>query len=276
MGIRFFSLLVVILGLACAPASVSAEETVYRFGIVPQYAPRELANIWLPILSELEQRTGLKFLMQGSAKIPDFEVSFLSGEFDFAYMNPYHALLAGESPGYIPLVRDGGRKLSGILVVPKDSTIQNITELEGQKVAFPSPNALASALLMRAELETTHGVKVTPLYVQNHSSVYLNVILGKTAAGGGVLSTLKAQNLKIQDEIRIIYTTQKIHPHPITAHPRVPQEHRNAVRQAFLDMAGTEQGSALLQKIPIKSAIPASLEDYQVLKELGLESFYVR
>ena len=272
MLLRLLSFFVAI--FIMSSAHVSAEETVYRLGVVPQFEPRKLADIWLPIIKELERRTGFKFQMVGSPKIPDFEISFLSGEFDFTYMNPYHAMLAGEKPGYIPLVRDNGRKLSGILVVRKDSPIQDVRELAGKKVAFPAPNALGASLLMRADLETIHGVKVFPLYVQTHSSVYLNVILNKTAAGGGVLSTLKNQKQAIQDRLRIIYTTREMAPHPFTAHPRVPKEHREAVRQAFIGMAATEEGKAILNKIPMRSAGPASLEDYQVLKEWGLEDFY--
>lgn len=273
MRLRLLSFFIVI--FIMGSAHVSAEETVYRLGVVPQFEPRKLADIWLPIIEELERRTGFKFLMVGSPKIPDFEVSFLSGEFDFAYMNPYHAMLAGEQQGYVPLVRDGGRKLSGVLVVAKDSPVQNVAELDGRKVAFPAPNALGASLLMRADLEGIHGVKVKPLYVQTHSSVYLNVILNKAAAGGGVMSTLKNQSQDIQDRLRIIYTTREMAPHPLTAHPRVPQEHRDAVRQAFLDIAATEEGRALLQKIPMKKATPAKLEDYEVLREWGLENYYV-
>lgn len=269
---RLFAVLVVITPLLINP--VSAAETTYDFGVVPQFEPRKLADIWVPILNELEKRTGLKFKMVGSPKIPDFEISFLGGEFDFAYMNPYHAMLAGEKQGYVPLVRDGGRELFGILVVPKESPIRDLKELNGQKVAFPAPNALGASLLMRADLETLHDIKVRPIYVQTHSSVYLNVILNKAMAGGGVASTLKRQKQEIQERLRILYKTRAMAPHPVTAHPRVPKEHREAVRQALLDMAGTEDGKALLNKIPMRQAIPAKLEDYQILKEWGLEKFY--
>ncbi|MBL4665213.1 MAG: phosphate/phosphite/phosphonate ABC transporter substrate-binding protein [Nitrospinaceae bacterium] len=254
---------------------LSAAQTVYRFGVVPQFEPRKLADIWVPILRELEKRTGFKFKMVGSPKIQDFEISFMAGEFDFAYMNPYHAMLAGEKQGYIPLLRDGGRKLFGILVVPKDSPIKDIQELAGRKMAFPAPNSLGASLMIRAELETAHGVRVRPVYVHTHSSVYLNVILNKVAAGGGVVSTLRRQNQEIQDRLRILYKTRGMTPHPITVHPRVPRAHRKAVQQAMLDMAGTEKGRALWEKIPMKMVVPARLEDYLALKKWGLERYYV-
>lgn len=250
-------------------------EVTYKFGVVPQFAPRKLASIWLPILEELSKRTGLRFKMTGAPEIPKFEKSFLEGEFDFAYMNPYHAVLAAKKSGYVPLIRDGSRSLYGILVVQKNSPIQNLKDLAGKSVAFPAPNALGASLLMRADLEMLHGVKVKPLYVKTHSSVYLNVVLGQTSAGGGVLTTLKRQKPNIQKLLRIIYTTRKMPPHPITAHPRVPQHIMKSVKEAFLSMSEDKSTSKLLKNVPLRKAVSASIDEYRVLLEWGLDKFYV-
>ncbi len=259
-----------------AGANLARAETTYKFGVVPQFEPRALANIWIPILKELENRTGLKFKMIGSPKIPEFEVSFMAGEFDFAYMNPYHAMIAASRLGYVPLNRDHGRKLFGVLVVKKDSPIKYVNELDGKPISFPSPNALGASLLMRAELANRFGIKIKPLYVHTHSSVYLNVIFGKTDAGGGVMGSLKRQSQEIQGALRVIYKTRTMSPHPVTAHPRVPAAHMELVRKAFIDMGQTEQGAALLAKVPFKKIGPANLDEYMDLKTWGLEEFYVK
>lgn len=256
-------------------SSIAVAEGEYQFGVVPQFEPRQLAAIWVPILDELERRTGLRFVLAGAPRIPEFEGDFQRGRFDFAYMNPYHSLLAGDSQGYLPLVRDGGRSLSGILVVPKASPITSVAELAGERIAFPAPNALGASLLMRAELKEIHGIDVAAHYVKTHSSVYTNVLLGRAAAGGGVMGTLKRQKARVRDGLRVLYTTREMPPHPVTAHPRVPAEHREAVRRALLEMGAEAKGAALLAKVPIKRAVAASVEDYQPLRAWGLEHYYV-
>ncbi|MFT6436196.1 MAG: phosphonate transport system substrate-binding protein [Candidatus Azotimanducaceae bacterium] len=250
-------------------------ETVYKFGVVPQFEPRKLADIWMPILAELSSRTGLKFEMVGSSRIGEFERSFLAGEYHFAYMNPYHALLASSNKGYVPLVRDHGRKLSGILVVRKDSKIKNVEELNGKSVAFPSPNALGASLLMRADLEKREGVHVKPIYVQTHSSVYLNVLLNKTVSGGGVMGSLRLQSKDVQDGLRVLYKTREMMPHPVVAHPNVNEKDRQLVRNAFLAMGETEQGAALLAKVPFKKVGEAGVLEYLELQSWGLDEFFV-
>jgi len=228
-----------------------------------------------PILRELERSTGFTFHMVGSPKIPDFEKAFMGGAFDFAYMNPYHAMLAMRSQGYQPLVRDGGRSLFGVLVVRRDSPITDLRELAGREIAFPAPNALGASLLIRADLTLIHGLEFKPVYAQTHSSVYLHVGMGLTAAGGGVMSTLRRQPPEVRDTLRVIYRTREMAPHPVTAHPRVATADRERVRRAFLDLGQSESGATLLAKVPILKVISATAEDYSNLSTWGLEEFYV-
>lgn len=104
----FVNALLFIVFAFSAPLAWSADGVVYRFGVVPQYEQRKLFRIWRPILDELEKRTGFTFKLVGSPKIPVFERKVEEGDYDFAYMNPYHLILAQERQGYLPLVRDGG------------------------------------------------------------------------------------------------------------------------------------------------------------------------
>ena len=252
----------------------TSSNSIYSFGIVPQFDSKQIHDIWRPILKELEQRTGQKFRIRGAANIPAFEKEFNSGEFDFAYMNPYHAVNAYQSQGYTPLVRDVGRALYGILVVRKDSPINEPTQLAGKTVAFPAPKALGATLLIRAELLDDYNTRVKPIFVNTHDSVYLNVVLGQTVAGGAVQKTLSRQPAAIQNQIRILHKTRKVMPHPIAAHPRVTKAIQQKVRDALLAMGEEENGRKLLAKIPMKKIGTASLKDYEELKKMGLERFH--
>lgn len=254
----------------------SLAQQSYSVGVVPQFESRKIHQIWTPILSELSSNSGLKFTLSGSPSITAFEKRLLAGEFDFVYMNPFHFVLANQKQGYIPLIKDTGRKLSGILVVRKDSVITSPKEVNGEEIAFPSPNALGASLQMRQELVDRFGITFTPKYVRSHDSVYLNVLLGKSVAGGGVMKTLNKQKDGIKNKLKIIHTTNKVSPHPIAAHPRVPQADIEQFKQAILSMMSTQQGTELLAKIPIKKAGTASLSDYRELNDKDLMRFYVQ
>jgi len=256
--------------------NLQAQETTYTVGIVPQFEAKKLRSIWQPVINYLAQETGLKFRIEGSPTIPDFEDQFLRGEFDFTYMNPLHMISAHENNSYVPLLRDVDKQLHGVLVVKADSSITQIAQLDGQIVAFPSPNALGASLLIRQEIQDNYNISIQPRYAKTHDSVYLNVLLGQSAAGGGVQKTLNRQPADYQQALRIIHTTQGVAPHPIAAHPRVPAEVVQSVKAAFLKLGNSTEGKALLANIPISRIGPARIEDYLPLKQLQLERFYVR
>lgn len=267
------SIFLVFLVLLRVPVE-AADEASYSVGIVPQFDTRLTHSIWRPILDDLEQRTGVKFSLRGSTTIPDFEREFDKGLFDFVYMNPYHIIRANKQNGYRPLVRDIDRQLYGIVVVRDDSSIERVAQLDGQIVAFPAPNALGASLMSRAAFETEYGIKIRPKYVKTHSSVYLNVALGRAAAGGGVQKTLAQQPDELKNTLRVIYETSRVAPHPFAVHPRVPQPVSEQIKAALLAMGETESGKKMLALIPIKQIGSASLEDYEPLNQLGLDQYY--
>jgi len=250
--------------------STFAKDKVYLLGVVPQFGPQKLHEIWLPIIHELEVKTGYKFRLVGDPTIPAFEKEFMKGKFDFAYMNPYHIVEANRKQGYIPLVRDHGRKLFGILTVRMDSRIKSVMQLHGKKIAFPSPNALGASLLMRADLINHFKIDFEPVYAKTHTSTYYNVALGLVDAGGGVMGTLNRQKKEIKDRLRVLYETKRVSPHPFAAHPRVPKKVREAVRNAFLKI-----NQKLLVKVPFKKIGSSNLKDHQELATWGLEKLYV-
>ncbi len=266
------SLLGYLPGIGQRTARAEAQPT-YSFGVVPQFEQRKLHATWKPIVDDLEKRTGLKFNLVTTLKIQDFEKAIARGEFDFIYVNPYHIVQVHKAQGYIPLVADKS-PLRGILVVRKDSPVQKPAELDGQTVAFPSPNALAASMLVRADLEQVQHISITPLYVTTHSSVYLHVAKGLAAAGGGVEKTLQEQDDAIRDQLRVIYTTRSCPSHPIAAHPRVPKKDREKVRKALLAMATSPEGREMLQKIPVQQLIPVDYDAYAVMQKWGLEKYW--
>ena len=257
-------------------APVCAAEKTIRFGVVPQFDARRIQMIWQPVLDSLEEQTGIHFELVGSPSIPEFEKQFMAGEFDLAYMNPYHLLKAHEAQGYAPLVRDIGRTLFGIVVVRTDSPVLDVKGLDGKTVAFPAPNALGAALIPRAQFGEVFKIDIQPHYVRSHSSVYLNVVTGQTAAGGGVQKTLQAQPDHIQDALRVIYKTPQVAPHPVAAHTRVDDETRQRIREGFLQLGSMPKGRKLLAEIPIKQPGAATMKDYEPLRQMGLEKYYIQ
>ncbi len=248
--------------------------TEYTVGPVPQFEQRKLHAIWKPIVDEVERRTGLHLKLVTTLTIRDFHQAYAEGVLDFVYVNPYNIARFHDTQAYIPLVADKV-PLRGIVVVRKDGPIRTVEELNGKTIAFPSPNALGASLLVRAELDQLYHVRVEPLFVKTHSSVFLHVAKGLAAGGGGVEKTLQEQDEAIRAQLRVIFTTRACPSHPIAAHPRVPPEVREKVRTALLDMGKTAEGREMLAKVPISHIIPVTYADYAIMGTWGLEKYWL-
>jgi phosphonate transport system substrate-binding protein len=138
--------------------------------VVPQMTATEVYVRWAPLLEELGHRTKQCFELNVPSNIPQFEADLNDGLPDFAYMNPYHAVMPWRENQYVPLIASS-EPIFGLLSVRRDSKVQNLQQLSGESVAFPAPNAFAASLLIRATL-ALEGVVYKPVYVKTHSNVY--------------------------------------------------------------------------------------------------------
>lgn len=241
-------------------------------GVVPQFDARQLRTTWQPIIDAVEQNSGLKITLIQKSSIPAFEQSFIKGEFDLVYLNPYHLIVANRAQGYYPILKDQAAKLEGIIVVRNEGPYKTMKDLENSTIAFPAPNALGASLLTRADLTNKFGIHFTPRYVGNHDSVYLNVALGLVSAGGGVYGTLYQQKQEVQQALTVIHTTRPSPKHPVAVHPRVNKAHVVRFENAMMDIANSTQGQALLKSIPIATLGKADLSEYLFLRDAGIDS----
>lgn len=258
----------VLLNPVQAANNVAKTYTVY---VVPQFTPLEIYKTWAPLLEKLAQVSGLSFELKASPSIPAFEEVLASGKADFAFMNPYHLVVAKHQQGYIPLLRDSETLLAGILVVRKDSEIKQLQDLHNASIAFPAPNAFAASLLIRASFNKQQ-IPIVPSYVKSHSNVYRSVLLGDVAAGGGVNNTFIKESAELREQLQVLYTTPNYAPHPLAAHPAIPPAIREKVISSLLKMAADPEQAPLLQAVQIPKPVRANYAtDYLPIEALQLQ-----
>lgn len=259
--------------LASLLQTASAADTL-TLGIVPQFPALEIHRAWTPIAQAMEEVLAKPVQLKIYSSIPSFERDVIAGGPDIVYLNPYHMVMARRAQKYRPVVRDNAQLLSGILVVQADSPIKSLTDLAGQKIAFPAPNAFGASLLIRAFLSESYGVRFEPSYVQTHSNAYRNVARGEAAAAGGIFATLKREPEDLRQRLRVLYSSPQFAPHPIAVHPRTTLQQQTALTQLFLRLATTGDGRRMLSEIAISEPISADYQrDYSSLEKLGLERY---
>ena len=246
---------------------------ILTLAVVPQLPRTAIYTKWAPLLEQVGQRMGQCFDLIIPDSTPAFEKLLFNGDPDLAFANPYHMVIAKKRQRYAPLLIDGSVKLTGILVIKADSPIQNIHDLQDKKVAFPSQNAFAASLLIRAEL-AKEGIRIQPRYANTHASAYRAAAMGEMAAAGGVNNTWVREDPVLRASLRILYETPGYAPHPLLAHPRVSSGIRKGIIDAFMSLNANEAGQKLLEGVQMSMPLQANYQrDFAPLERLGLEKF---
>jgi phosphonate transport system substrate-binding protein len=258
----------VLLLLFCLTSMPHAE--VLSVGITPLKAASKLAGEWTPLLDEVGRRAGVTLRFRTAPSIPAFGERLARGEYDIAYMNPYHYQLYSARPGYRALARERDRPLEGVLIVRKDGRIKNLRDLDGSTLSFPTPLAFAASILTQAELQQ-QGIRIKARYVQSHDSVLKGVAAGSFDAGGTILKVLRTADPRLAGNLRVLHKTALYQPHPFSVHPRIATELGDKLRQAFISLERDETGRKLLADVAFNGMEAANDRDYDDVRRLNLE-----
>ncbi|WOI38020.1 phosphate/phosphite/phosphonate ABC transporter substrate-binding protein [Alteromonas sp. CI.11.F.A3] len=240
-------------------------------GIVPQQSAKKLAETWQPLINYISEHANIDVVFKTAKDIPTFEQRLAEGEYDIAYMNPYHFVVFHDSVGYRALARQIDKRIKGIIVVDANSDIVSLDDLNGKEIAFPSPAAFAATIIPSAYLKQ-QGILFTPRYVHSHDSVYLNVQRGFFNAGGGIIRTFNGVDDNIRSALRILWESDGYTPHAIATHPRITDAQREALLKALLTLSKDEDNKQLLKNIGFKGFISSVDEDWDDVRALGITS----
>jgi phosphonate transport system substrate-binding protein len=268
-------ILFLIIGAALTAVAAGAETAAgsaerYSFGVVPQQSASTLARTWTPVLRYLGERSGIEIRFATAPDIPEFERRLAAGEYDVAYMNPYHYTVFSRAPGYRAFAKESDKLIQGILVVRLDSQIQAPVDLDGATIAFPAPAAFAASVLPRAFL-AREGIAFTPKYVSSHDSVYRTVAMGLYPAGGGVMRTLNSVEPAVREKLRVLWTTNGYTPHAFAAHPRMAEPVVARLAEAMSAMGRDPQGRSLLEPLDINGFEAAVDQDWDDVRALQID-----
>ena len=267
---RLIAPLLLALALAAPPLATAQElGKPLGFGIVPQQTASRLAEDWAPLLTEISRRSGVPLVFRTAPSIPVFEERLGLGEYDLAYMNPYHYVVFHAAAGYNAFAKEQDRKIKGILVVKKDSAYRKTADLAGKTVVFPAPAAFAASILPQAEFGRLN-IPIKAKFVTSHDSVYRAVASGLQEAGGGIQRTLEATPAEIRGTLRVLAETPAYTPHAFASHQRVPPEILAKVLTAMESLAGDDAGRRLLAPLAFKGISSAQDREWNDIRALDI------
>ena len=129
---------------------------------------------------------------------------------------------------------------------------------------------------MRAQLKGKNKIQFTQSDAITHTNVFRHVILGYAAIGGSNIAALNKEPQEVSSQLKIIYKTPEFPSPPLVAHPRVPKRLRQAVIDAVLKLAKSDEGLDILKSIRLSKPVKANYKrDYLPLERLELERYVI-
>lgn len=249
------------------------DENLYRFAVHPLHNPKKLTQAYTPLIDYLSsQIPDAQFELEASRDYQAYEQKIRAREPALLLPNPWQALEAMKQ-GYRVIAMAGDLEdFRGIILVRRDSPIREPADLKDRAVSYPSPTALAAAIMPQWFLHS-HGVDVMRdldnRYVGSQESSIMNVYLGEVAAGATwppPWRLFQQEHPREAAELRVIWETPPLLNNAVMVRDDVPEAVVSDLRQLLLALHESEAGRAILREMQIARFHPADDAVYAAVR----------
>lgn len=261
-------------------ASVTCPDGKIRFGILPYEDPDRLEPAYQTLAAALSEKLDCEVEVSITEDYAAEVLAMENDQLEIAQFGPLGFVFANERADANAMVSFGDAEgkpttYTGGIWVPKDSSVQTIEDLKGKTLALGSPGSTSGDALPSSALADA-GITddVTADYAGGHPEALLALVNGTVDAAqinSQTLATATAEGTFDQSKFRQVWESDPIPNDPITVRGNMPQEFKDAVKEALLslDKEDVETVSGFLGVDPAGPLIPVTNETYQPLFDLA-------
>ena len=246
-----------------------------QVGLIPNENPEEVEAQYQPLEDYLKKELGREVELSVPTTYNAVVEAMVSGELDLAYFGGLTYVQARQRADVHPLFtevnpRTGTTKYRSVIIVPADSDIEKVEELEGKDFAFGSVSSTSgslypSILLNQAGIDyrTDLGEVV---YTGGHDTTAQAVANGRVAAGGledRILYGLQEDGIIGKDKVRVIEESDPIEGYPWVVRDALSDKDEQALTDAFLGI----EDPKLLDLLRAEDYQKVQASDYDYVEE---------
>jgi phosphonate transport system substrate-binding protein len=269
--------------LACEPGGKPAalqysnapkggSEPVYRLAIHPLHNPKKLSAAYQPLVDYLNaQLPEARIELEASRDYQAYEAKFRAREPAFLLPNPWQTLQAIKVGYQVIAMAGDADDFKGIFIVRKDSGILQPADLKGKTVSYPSPTALAAAIMPQYYLHS-RGINIRQdihnVYVGSQESSIMNVYLGQAAAGATWPPPwrLFQRDYPVEAaQLKVVWQTPSLINNSVMVRDDVPVAVRDGVTRALLELSQVPAGKTVLGAMETARFHAANNASYDVV-----------
>ncbi|MCA1717400.1 MAG: phosphate/phosphite/phosphonate ABC transporter substrate-binding protein [Actinobacteria bacterium] len=272
MRISLFAFVVV--GCSEAGGSASGDEPL-QVGLIPNENPEEVEAQYQPLEDYLKKELGREVELSVPTTYNAVVEAMVSGELDLAYFGGLTYVQARQRAEVHPLFteinpRTGTTKYRSLIIVPADSDIQEVEDIEGKTFAFGSVSSTSGSLypsIMLAEAGIDYRTDLEEkIYTGGHDTTAQAVANGRVAAGGledRIFYDLEEEGVIEEGAVRIIEKSAPIEGYPWVVRDALSDKTEKELTDAYLSIEDPE----LLDLLRAEDYVRVQASDYDYVEE---------
>ena len=226
-------------------STARAADEPYMFNVLNQRSVALTAQYWNPILLYVSKKSGVPLELKLAKTTKEANALAEQGAYHFLYTNHFFTP-ERDRLGFRVIARPAGPGIRGQIVVPNDSPIKSLAELNGKDVAFASPDAFASYWVpMDALLK--NRVNVKSVFTANQEAGLAQLKVGTVAAAAVNDTVIQRYARREGFEYRLLWNSELFNDLCIMASSKVPPAKQQAVRDALVGMMSDPEGRKVIE-----------------------------
>jgi len=275
---RFFTAILVCT-LLFTDHVVLAEESdaPIRIGVFPRRNVDTTKSMFTPLAEGLGRALHRRIELETSHDFAAFWQQVEQQRYDIVHYNQYHYLRSHKDHGYQVIVHNveyGHDKISGAILVRKDSGINTLQDLKGKKIVFGGGRRAMLAYIMTTYLLRNAGLKEGDYFEQfalNPLKACLATYYLQTAAAGAGDYVLELPIIRQEidvDEMKYLAVGEKLAHLPWAVRKDVAGTLGPQVQEYLTTLKKTKEGNEILTAAGLTNLVPAHDSDYDAHRRI--------
>jgi phosphonate transport system substrate-binding protein len=253
---------VVALGVAACgggEAELGTEENPIVMSFVPSGDTQEIIASGDELAAMISERTGLVIEANVGTDFAAVREAMCAEQAHIGWLNTFNYVLANEVCGVdVALVteRFGSTTYTGQFNIHADSDIESLEDLEGKTVCWVDPNSTSGYIIPRIMLRA-NGINPEDAFAQqieagSHNNVVTQVYNQECDVGttyADARSSVEEELPDVKEQVQVLATTTDIPNDNVAFIEEFPEEQRQEIENALLEIAGTEEGQEALNEL---------------------------
>lgn len=257
----------------------SGDPDPLRVGLIPNQNPESVEANYEPFGDYLSEQLGREVELTVPVSYNAVVEAMVNDELDLAYFGGLSYVQARNRADVTPLVteinpRTGDTTYHSIIIVPADSEIQEVSELEGRDFAFGSASSTSGSLYPAIMLQDA-GIDYRSdlgefTYTGGHDATAQAVSNGGVEAGGiedRIFYNLEDEGAVEEGSVRVIEESDPIEGYPWVVRGALSEDLKEQIAQAFLNI----EDPTLLDLLRAEGYARVEPEDYDFVEEKATE-----